>query len=470
MKQVTPLSKGTGKLGATVYAISSGVQIAREYNPNVTNPNTEAQQTTRSKFKLISQLAATMAPVIAIRKDGLKTARNQFQSINYDKARFSEGQADVNLNVIQLTKSNKSFAGFNADRSGGTAIAVKLNANSAADLSRVVYIMYEKQADGTLRLVDSLTVSTPGADGLFQGSLAMNSNAVVCYAYGIKDVESGISAKFGNLYCPSAEDVARLLVSSSDNMGSVQLTKTAGLTMAAGVDTADSDDVEHFTVSVVTSGNGSAIGGGRFEAGQLCTLRATPDAEATFVAWKANNASGAVLSTDPIYSFEVQANVTICAVFQGGPTPHYNISATPNPAAGGSVSGAGSYEEGAQCTLIATPNDGYRFAGWYEGSTQVSANATLSFTVAMNRILEARFEESTAVVITLTSDHPNVTTQTGAGEYERGQQVTINSTTTDSNLEFDGWYNGSTKVSQQQQYTFTAQSSMTLQASWEELT
>ena len=70
MKINSILGKMTGKVGNIVVASVGGEVIGREYNPNVSNPNTSAQQNTRSKFKLASQLSATMAPVIAIKKEG----------------------------------------------------------------------------------------------------------------------------------------------------------------------------------------------------------------------------------------------------------------------------------------------------------------------------------------------------------------------------------------------------------------
>ena len=394
MKVNSILGKMTGKVGNIVLTSVGGEVVGREYNPNVANPNTSAQQNTRGKFKLASQLSATMAPVIAIKKEGNVSARNLFVKENFPSIRYAQGVADINLNVVQLTKSQRSFAGFNADRSSGTAIAVELNEGSAAALSRVVYIAYKKAADGSLILFDSKVCNTAGAEGKFNDVLNYTADAVVLYAYGIKDLEAGISSKFGNMSAPSAEDVAQLLVSNTENMASVQLTKTAGLTMAAGENTGDSDDVEHLTVSLVISGNGSAIGGGRFEAGQTVTLRATPDAEASFVAWKANNASGQVLSTANPYSFEVEQNMTICAVFQGGPTPHYNINLSADPQEGGTVSGGGSKEEGSSCTVVATPAEGMVFDGWFENGTLVSNNASYTFTVERARTLVAQFGEA----------------------------------------------------------------------------
>lgn len=394
MKVNSILGKMTGKVGNIVLTSVGGAVVGREYNPNVANPNTSAQQNTRGKFKLASQLSASMAPVIAIKKEGNVSARNLFVKENFPAIRYSQGVADINLNVVQLTKSQRSFAGFNADRSSGTAIAVELNEDSAAALSRVVYIAYKKAADGSLILFDSKVCATAGDEGKFSDVLRYTAEAVVMYAYGMKDLEAGITTKFGNISSPSAEDVAQLLVSNTENMASVQLTKTAGLTMAAGEDTGDSDDVEHLTVSLVISGNGSAVGGGRFEAGQTATLRATPDAEATFVAWKANNASGQVLSTANPYSFEVEQNMTICAVFQGGPTPHYDINLSADPSDGGTVSGGGSKEEGSSCTIVATPAEGMVFDGWFENGQLVSNAASYTFTVERARTLVAQFGEA----------------------------------------------------------------------------
>lgn len=394
MKINSVLGKMTGKVGNIVLTSVGGKVVGREYNPNVANPNTQPQQNTRSKFKLASQLSASMAPVIAIKKEGNVSARNLFVKENFGAIRYSQGVADINLNVVQLTKSQRSFIGFNADRSSGSAIAVELNESAASALSRVVYIAYKKAADGSLLFFDSKVCSTAGDNGKFHDVLNYTADAVVLYAYGMKDLEAGITSKFGNMSAPSAEDVAQLLVSNTENMSSVQLTKTAGLTMAAGENTGDSDDVEHMTVSIVISGNGSAVGGGRFDAGQKATLRATPDAEATFVAWKANNASGQVLSTQNPYTFTVEQNMTICAVFQGGPTPHYNINLSADPSNGGSVSGGGSKEEGSKCTVVATPAEGMVFAGWFENGKLVSNDASYTFTVERARTLVAEFGEA----------------------------------------------------------------------------
>lgn len=311
MKQISPLSKGSGKLGATVFAVNSGVQIAREYQPKVANPNTEAQQDTRARFKLMSQLSAVMAPVIAIKKDGLKTARNQFQSLNFDIVEYQNENASINLNLVQLTKSNRSFAGFSANRTGGSAIAVELLASMAATADRIVYIAYEKQSDGTLALLGSKVCSTPGADGKFADSLPYSEEAVVLYAYAIKDTNESVTAKFGNLIAPSAEKVAKLLVSSSENMNAVNLTKTAGLTMNVGTNTADSNTsmAETVMITVAAPAGVNISGAGEVVKGSNATLRATIDIPMTlFKCWKKD---GVVVSTENPYTFVATEDMSL---------------------------------------------------------------------------------------------------------------------------------------------------------------
>lgn len=72
-------------------------------------------------------------------------------------------------------------------------------------------------------------------------------------------------------------------------------------------------------------------------------------------------------------------------------TASFSINATPNPAEGGAVSGAGIYSGGAVCTLTAMPSAGYAFAFWSEAGIVVSTNASYIFTVLRSRNLVANF-------------------------------------------------------------------------------
>jgi hypothetical protein len=70
---------------------------------------------------------------------------------------------------------------------------------------------------------------------------------------------------------------------------------------------------------------------------------------------------------------------------------NYAISVSVNPEEGGTVEGAGEYQEGQTCTLVATPNEGYVFSNWTEDGTEVSANSSYAFSVTYDRDLIANF-------------------------------------------------------------------------------
>ncbi|NVO10073.1 MAG: hypothetical protein HXX16_08950, partial [Bacteroidales bacterium] len=67
------------------------------------------------------------------------------------------------------------------------------------------------------------------------------------------------------------------------------------------------------------------------------------------------------------------------------------ITASVNPANSGIVSGTGNCPTDSIVKLIATPNTGYTFVNWTENGTEVSTNATYTFTATANRTLVANF-------------------------------------------------------------------------------
>ena len=68
-----------------------------------------------------------------------------------------------------------------------------------------------------------------------------------------------------------------------------------------------------------------------------------------------------------------------------------HITATTNPAEGGTIIGAGTFDEGNTCTLVATPNEGYDFENWTNEGNIVSNNTTYSFTVTEDASYVANF-------------------------------------------------------------------------------
>lgn len=316
MKLAGMAGTGSGKVGSMVYATVAGQQIVRQYQPVVANPSTSGQVENRAKLKLASQLASSVSKDIAIKRDGLKSSRNQFISQNYGKLAYNDGQASINLNGVQLTKSNTGMPGFSADRSSGTAIAVALNANAAAALDKVVYVAYTKESDGSLQALGNVVVSEAGVDGLFAGELPITDKATVIYAYGVKALSDKAAAAFGNMQVITSEKVAKLICNMSDIQSNLGVTKTAGLTLDEGSDTADSEDDDSFNVRAHAGGGGSVSGGGRFAFGDTVTLTATPNEGYRLKGFYADSDGLQLLSSNNPYTFTATGAVDIFALFE----------------------------------------------------------------------------------------------------------------------------------------------------------
>lgn len=177
------VGKGSGKLGASVFSISGGEQIVRQYNPKVSNPNTDAQVEQRAKLKLMSQIAADMAQSIAFPKKGLVSSRNAFISANIGKCTYNEGQAEIDLQVIELAggTGNLPIPAVGAEN------ALALSAAAPADVNAVVYAAYKRGDDQQLTLIDQQIISEAGDGNTFPTTMELPDSSYVVYVYGIKN-------------------------------------------------------------------------------------------------------------------------------------------------------------------------------------------------------------------------------------------------------------------------------------------
>ena len=76
----------------------------------------------------------------------------------------------------------------------------------------------------------------------------------------------------------------------------------------------------------------------------------------------------------------------------GGSVNYFNVTAVANPEEAGTVTGAGTFEEGSSITLSAIANEGYEFVNWTKDDVEVSTNADFTLTVTEDADYEANFE------------------------------------------------------------------------------
>lgn len=204
---------GSGKTGNAVFATSAGKQIVRTYQPKVTNPNTDAQVAQRAKFKLLSQLAAAMAPVIVIPKSGLVSARNRFVKKNIPLATYADDKASIELTAIQLTDSQVSLPALSlVDGPGDNIITAKLSTSGVNVAEKVRYALFKKTEEAKLQLVAEKVVNV-GEGGSAVASTTFDNLAAgeyVVYAYGMKAKNASASVGYNNYDTEAGETTADL--------------------------------------------------------------------------------------------------------------------------------------------------------------------------------------------------------------------------------------------------------------------
>ncbi len=212
----------------------------------------------------------------------------------------------------------------------------------------------------------------------------------------------------------------------------------------------------NITATANPTAGGTINGAGSFAEGTTATLTATANTGYTFTKWTKN---GAQVSTNATYSFTVTADAAYVAHFT---LNSYNVTVSANPAAGGTVTGGGTFNHGASCTLTATANTGYTFTKWTKNGVQVSTNATYTFNVTEAAAYVAVFTIK-GYHITATAEPAEGGVITGAGNYNHGATCTLTAAAADGYL-FEAWEENGNTISSEPTLTFTVESDRTLVA------
>ena len=332
MGKVTSLyGKTTGKIGAIVFATSGGETIAREYNPHVANPNTQAQVDQRARMKLMSQLSAALSPVIVMTKEGLVSRRNKFVKKNFDNSYALNGVAQISYENVQLTEGSVGLPQIitTLGETGGILHPVIALASSPAqNIKRVVYCIFEKTQEARLALVSTTIVTNPLGEGspfgfdasalshTISGETVTYTKEYVIYAYGMADTSEAATARYGNLNVQSASDIATLVANRTISYEDYQFSQTRGTTIGQGSGGDTPTPAGQARVYVTALGNGGTVsGGGTFEIGTSVTVTATVNSGYTFRGW-VRNGSSQILSTSLSYTFTLQGQTDLVATYE----------------------------------------------------------------------------------------------------------------------------------------------------------
>ncbi|MEK6552844.1 MAG: InlB B-repeat-containing protein, partial [Bacteroidota bacterium] len=171
--------------------------------------------------------------------------------------------------------------------------------------------------------------------------------------------------------------------------------------------------INTFTVTLSAAPAAGGIvtqsGTGTYSPGSSVTVTAAANSGYNFVSW---TESGTVVSTGLSYSFIINSNRNLVANFTQA---QYTVTLSPNPPAGGTLTGSGIYSFGQIVTVSATPNSGYQFVSWTEGGTVVSTGTNYAFIINSSRVLVANF--ALLSVLSVTPDFVNVNHPAGTTSF-----------------------------------------------------
>lgn len=191
---------------------------------------------------------------------------------------------------------------------------------------------------------------------------------------------------------------------------------------------------------------GTISGGGTYMAGETCTVSASSNSGYYFSSWKEN---GTTVSTESEYSFAVMTDRTLTACFE---RVTYIVDVRPMPDTAGMVTGAGTYFENENCTVSATPYEGFSFENWTEDGTVVSTDSEYSFAVTSDRSLTANFIIN-SYSVTAESQPIEGGEITGAGQYDYGSTATLTAIPNETYF-FINWMENGELISTQAEYSF----------------
>lgn len=241
----------SGKVGSMVFRQRQGETIATQYQPLVTNPNTDAQQDSRVKFKLMSQLTAIMAPslgsfIIKVRKEGKgkPSQRNAFFTENYGLVSTEDTEngkrATIPMEKLQLTSSFIA-AGTMEIRQSQNTINI-IGAASPGKKQKIALVGFgsHASADRPAKIIDIVDVNVED-DGSWRYAIQVENvrakgvtDQITVLSYGLIPLSQRMKTKMKNINTPYNEPfISAVELQKAVVDGEMSVTETIGANFTA---------------------------------------------------------------------------------------------------------------------------------------------------------------------------------------------------------------------------------------------
>lgn len=247
MARLTGIAGGlSGKVGSMVFRQRQGETIATQYQPVVTNPNTDAQQDSRVAFKLMSQLAAIMAPALGSlavlsrpARKGRPSQRNAFFAQNYDLVETRDTEtgkrATIPMEQLQLTSS---FIAAGSMKITQDREVVSINGSASPGKKQKIALVGFSSlagADRPAKVIDIVEVDVDNSGKWSYDFLVENARAkgitdqITVLSYGLIPLSQRMKTKMENINTPADDPfISAVELQKAVIDGEMNVTETIG--------------------------------------------------------------------------------------------------------------------------------------------------------------------------------------------------------------------------------------------------
>lgn len=247
MARLQGISGGlSGKTGSYTFRQSRGQTIVSQYQPMVKNPNSEGQQTQRAKFKLMSQLAAIMAPAFGTMNVASKAGklipsqRNAFVKLNMPLVIVTSDNQEVSaiipMEKLQLTSSFREELGSPvlSKQNNGIHVVIPVAEGSKTKNGKIALVgfgtMGVTKRASLVSMVD-VPIKTNGTEKQLEYMFEdVKPGDYTVLAFGLIPTESSsIKVDLDNIHTPDDEDfISAVTLNALVANGSIVETATVG--------------------------------------------------------------------------------------------------------------------------------------------------------------------------------------------------------------------------------------------------
>ena len=232
-----------------------------------------------------------------------------------------------------------------------------------------------------------------------------------------------------------------------------------------------SSDTFEIKAVVSPADGGSVSGQGAYEKGKQATLTATPKKDYRFEGWYDGTEK---ISGSESFQYTVTTNKELTAKFESSIAQLFLYATTDKKKitnSGGNVSGAGWHNRGQSFEITASAAEGYLFDGWY-GVHEIDgvltkkkySDSVQTLTIDKNEALAALFVEAPDCTVTVSAGEGGKAS--GGGTYPASKKITLTAVP-DAGWYFEGWFDGETKLSEEENFTYTTSTDITISAKFE---